>query len=486
MPEHGHQEPWRDAPLWAGSLPPSRTSARVPDRPVDVVVIGGGLTGLLSAVVLQRAGLDVVVLERHDGVGGVTSRGSTGKLTALQGDKLVSISEHHDPGAVADYVAAARLGVAGLRELVTELGLDCGFTETADHTFATDTDAVPVATTVLDVAREAGLPVEWVAETELPVPVIGAVRLADQAHLDPGALCAGLAEVLGDRVVTRCAVQDVTEEPGEVIVTVEGGTTVRAGHAVVATLGPVHDPALLATRCSALRSYVVAAPLERPFADTHISVDLAPRSVRPATIDGRPAVVVAGAGHVVGELEGRSPQQRWSELEAYALTLGAGAATHRWVAHDLVPSDHVPFIGRISPSSRRVYVATGFGKWGISTAMAAADLFLGDIEGRPRPWAGTFDPTRIAATLTVDFVKDGLRAVRHLVWDRVADVLHGGHRRPRCTHLGCELAFDDAQGTWDCPCHGSRYDAGGRVVCGPAVTDLDAADIRRAQVRDAS
>jgi glycine/D-amino acid oxidase-like deaminating enzyme len=479
-------QPWRDASLWASSLPDARPRRpHLPER-VDVAVIGGGVTGLVCAAVLQRAGLDVLVLERHDTVGGVTTRGSTGKLTALQGRKLLSIAEHRGTDAVADYAAAAELGVAGLRDLIRELGIDCALTDAADHTFATDRDAVPTATQVLEVARAAGLPVEWVESTELPVPVIGAVRLADQAHLDPGALCAGLAEVLGDRVVPSCPVRHLEESADGVELRLDDDVRLRADHVVVATLGPMHDPAQLSTRCSALRSYVVAAPIEHPLHETHISVDQAPRSIRPATIDGRPAVLVAGAGHVVAEPEGRTAQQRWSELEAYALTLGAGPATHAWVAHDLVPSDHVPFIGRISPGARRVLVATGFAKWGISTAMAAADLFLGELEGQPRPWAATFDPTRIAPTLTKDFVSDGLRAVRHLVWDRVADVVHRRPRRPRCTHLGCELAFDEAQATWDCACHGSRFDAEGRVVSGPAVADLDLADIRRAQVREAS
>jgi hypothetical protein len=269
-------------------------------------------------------------------------------------------------------------------------------------------------------------------------------------------------------------------EDGEhgVEVLVDGGRTIQADHAVVATLGPIHDPALLAARCSALRSYAVAATIEEPLTDTYISLDAEARSIRPATVDGRPAVVVAGAGHVVGELDGRGPEQRWSDLERYARsTFGAEAVTHRWVAHDLVPSDFVPFIGRNGPRAHRVLVATGFGKWGISTAMAAADLLLGELEGRPRPWAGVFDPGRIAPNATVELAKDGARAIRHLVWDRVADVLRSKPRRPRCTHLGCELAFDEAERTWDCPCHGSRFDETGRVVSGPAVTDLDVAHL---------
>jgi glycine/D-amino acid oxidase-like deaminating enzyme len=248
----------------------------------------------------------------------------------------------------------------------------------------------------------------------------------------------------------------------------------RADHVVVATLGPIHDPAMLATRCQAMRSYAVAAPHPDPPRGMYLSLDEHTRSIRPATIDGRPAVVVGGEGHTVGELEGRSAEQRWAALAGYARDLGAGEVRHRWVAHDLIPSDGVPFIGPVGPGAERTWVATGFQKWGISTAMVAADLVLAGIRGESRPWTETFDPRRLADSATVSLARDAVRSVRHLVGDRVGEVLHPDEEpAPRCTHLGCVLAFDETEETWDCPCHGSRYDRDGSVVCGPAVTPLD-------------
>jgi hypothetical protein len=132
----------------------------------------------------------------------------------------------------------------------------------------------------------------------------------------------------------------------------------------------------------------------------------------------------------------------------------------------------VPFIGRVAPGAERRWVITGFQKWGISTSYAAADLLLGELEGSSRPWASLFDPRRLAPSLTTKLVEDGLRAARHLVVDRLVDLKPGRPKRPRCTHLGCVLAFDDAEQSWDCPCHGSRYEADGSVICGPATTDL--------------
>ena len=161
-----------------------------------------------------------------------------------------------------------------------------------------------------------------------------------------------------------------------------------AAHVVIATLGPIHDPALLATRCEARRSYAIAAPCVDPVHGTYISLDASPVSIRPAEVGGRPGLVVGGDGHVVGEHGNRSSEARWAALERLATTdLSAGAATHRWVAHDLTPSDHVPFIGRAAAGAERRWVATGFQKWGIATAYVAADLLLGELQGTPRPWA---------------------------------------------------------------------------------------------------
>ena len=458
---------WAHSSLWAAGSPDGSDAPRY-EGPHDVIVVGGGVTGLVTAVVLHRAGLRVLVLERH-GVGGITTRGSTGKLTALQGRTLLDVVNHRGAEAAADYAAAALAGVAGLRALVHELDIACSLTEAPDHVYATEPEAAARGAELADTARAAGLPVTWVEHTELPFEVLGAVRLDGQAHLDPSALCAGLASALpAGAVAERSTVVDVTEAGDGVEVRLSDGTRLSAEHVVIATLGPIHDPAFLATRCEARRSYAIAAPCVDPVHGTYISLDASPVSIRPAEVGDQPGLVVGGEGHCVGEHGNRSSEARWTALERFAVTnLSAGAATHRWVAHDLTPSDHVPFIGRVAAGAERRWVATGFQKWGIATAYVAADLLVGELEGTPRPWAPLFDPRRVAASLTTELVRDGVRAARHLVVDRLVDLRPGHERRPRCTHLGCVLAFDEAEQSWDCPCHGSRYETDGSVISGP-------------------
>ncbi len=458
---------WPTASLWSDALPSAPASA--PDRRRDVIVVGAGIVGLVTARVLADAGLDVLVVDRH-GIGGVTTRGSTAKLTALQGQLLMQIEQTRGREAARAYAAAAMAGVEGLRRLLEGHGVEARLSIADDHVFATEPSATERARRVHDAAERAGLPVEWIEQVELPVAITGAVRLPGQAHLDPGALCAGLAASLGpDHLLHPAAVVDIEEEPAGVRVRLEDGSDLRALHVVVATLGPVHDPMLVAARGEASRSYVVAAPLPDAPRGMYISVDRSTRSIRPAAVGGAPGVLVGGEGHVSGELGDRSAAQRWDALDSYAREqLGADPATHRWVAHDLVPTDRVPFIGRAAPGSARRWLAAGFQKWGIATSWVAADLLLGEIEGAPRSWSALFDPRRVAPTLTTRFLEGAARSVRHLVFERARDLRPGQPRRPRCSHMGCVLAFDPDERTWECPCHGSRFAEDGTVVSGPA------------------
>jgi glycine/D-amino acid oxidase-like deaminating enzyme len=465
---------WRRSSPWARSLEPSPGDGPpTEDERTEVVVVGAGITGLVTAAVLDTDGADVTVLDRH-GVGGVVTRSSTAKLTALHGAAYHRIAAGRGEEVAAAYGAANLAGVSGLTTLIEERGVDCRLERAPALTYATTAEGAETAAAELEAATQAGLPVRWVSETDLPVEVLGAVCLDDQAHLDPGALCAGLAADL-ERTVPirgRTTVTSIEEGSDGITVHTSSGARISCAHVVLATHAPVHDPVQLAARCKPNRSYGIAAPLAEPPEGMFLSIEEPTRSVRPSVIDGRPAVVVAGEGHLVGD--GPGTDEPWDELERWATeVLGAGAATHRWATHDLVPSDHVPFIGRLHHGSDRQWVATGFAKWGFSNAWVAADLISASMGGASRPWAHAFDPGRLAASLTGDLARSAARSTRHLVNRLAGSPRTAGGRRAVCTHLGCELRESAQEGTWDCPCHGSRFDAEGRVIAGPAVADLE-------------
>jgi glycine/D-amino acid oxidase-like deaminating enzyme len=467
IPEVAGAQDWRRSSLWARSLGTASYEAVSSDRRVEVVVIGAGIAGLLTATLLDRAGADVLVLDRHD-VGGVATRNTTAKVSALQGTTYRSIRDARDEDTAAMYAAAQLDAIGGYRQLIGELGIDCGLTEAPAYTFATEGDAAERASDELAAASAAGLPVSWVADTELPFPVAGAVKLDGQLHLDPGRLCAGLAAALGaERVAEHSAVLDVDESKDGCAVAIDGGVTVTADHVVIATQAPILDPALLANRCTPMQSYCLAARLPGPVpAGMYLSCDASTRSLRPATVDDDVVAVIGGAGHHMGDEDANA--RRWETLRRWAEDgFGPVDVTHRWATHDLVPTDHVPFIGRLTPTAARRWVASGFAKWGMTNAYVAAHLITTAIGGGAVPWASAFDATRISATVNRQLLSLGKTAATHLVTDRLTR-----HREPRCTHQGCVLRADSAMGTWDCPCHGSRFAADGSVIQGPATAPL--------------
>jgi glycine/D-amino acid oxidase-like deaminating enzyme len=467
-PDVSRAQSWRASSLWAASLAGDGYPTLEGDRSVDVAVIGAGITGMLVAVLAARDGASVLMLDRHD-VGGVATRNTTAKISALQGTVYSEIRRHRGEEVASAYAAAQLHAVGGIRSLVSELEIDCGLTEAPAYTYASEPESAADARAEFDATRAAGLPVEWTTQTELPFPVEGAVTLAGQLHFDPGAFCRALAERLGaSQVVERTAVQDVSEDGTGVTITTDGGHRVRAAHAVLATQSPFVDPALLANRCTPMQSYCIAARLAGAVpAGMYLSCDRSVRSLRPAAVAGETVAVIGGAGHHMGEEE--AEPSRWETLTSWAVERFGGVdVTHRWATHDLVPTDHVPFIGRLAPGAQRRWVATGFAKWGMTNGYVAAHLITEAIGGRHVSWAGAFAATRIASTINRELVSAGKSAVKHLVGDRIT-------RRdaPRCTHQGCVLTPDDALGTWDCPCHGSRFTADGQVVQGPANKPLE-------------
>jgi glycine/D-amino acid oxidase-like deaminating enzyme len=460
---------WHDASLWSRALGHDTYAPVRADRSVDVVVIGGGITGLLTATLLADSGADVLVVERHD-IGGVATRNTTAKVSALQGTTCSTIRSARDADVAGAYVQANLHAVDGMRQLIRRLAIDCALTDAPAYTYATEPGAAHDLQSELAAALDAGLDVTWVESTELPFPVAGAVRLEGQAHVDAGALCAGLARHLGaGAIAEHTAVLDVDESEASCTVTTANDATITADHVVVATQGPVVDPARLANRCTPNQSYCLSAQVEGPVpVGMYLSCDSETRSLRPAIEDDHTVLVVGGAGHRVGDVPERPPWETLTEwTEAH---FGRVAITHRWGTHDLTPTDHVPFIGRLGSGSSRRWVATGFAKWGMTNGYVAAHVISEAIGGRAVEWAGAFDSTRIAASVNRELLAAGVHAAKHLVADRIS------HRdAPRCTHQGCVLRLDESLDTWACPCHGSRFGRDGAVIQGPATTPVELA-----------
>lgn len=473
----------------------------MPGAAYDVVVVGAGLTGLSTALLLARQGRRVAVLEART-VGAVTSGNTTGKVSLLQGSVLSGIRRHVGPEAVAAYVAANREGQAWLVErlgqgevLQRRDAFTYAVTQQGQHRLAGETAA----------CREAGLAVEEIAggDAGLPFPVRAAIRLPDQAQMHPIRLLDGVvAELrrLGGVVVEGTRMTGLRSADPCRVRTSAG--EVKAGHVVLATGTPVLDRGLHFAQLEALRSYALAyrVPGDLP-AGMYLSVDRATRSLRTAPVDGQELLVVGGNGHGVGRQ--RAPRTLVAALDGWARESFAGAElTHRWSAQDYRSFDHMPIIGPMPGTGDRVLVATGFNKWGMAGGVAAALALSGRIVGVEPTWAPALGgrvpgPRRtlelarvnavVGAQLASGWAAAEFRATagqppteragevgRDGVTPMAVSTVGGTTRRVSaiCTHLGGVLRWNDAECSWDCPLHGSRFAADGTVLEGPATRDL--------------
>ncbi|MFI8101377.1 FAD-dependent oxidoreductase [Streptomyces sp. NPDC086023] len=454
---------------WVSSTPRTGHPALDHDRTADVAVIGGGIAGLCTAWELAAAGAEVVVLEGDRIVRGVSGH-TTGKLTALHGLTYDRVRKEHGAEAAGLYAAAQQDAMERVAALCAELEIDAELERAPAFTYATDPGGVGELRAEAEAAREAGLDAAFVTETELPFEVAGAVRVPDQYQFHPRRFLLGLAAALstrGTRIYEHSRVAEVHER-AHCLLRLENGSTVSAGDVVVATGFPVTAHTALLARLSVRRELVLAAPVDAESAPRgmYLTPEDGVRSVRTAPYEGgRRLLVVTGEAFEPGAPD---TDARLARLGEWAARFGIAEPWYRWAAQDVHSVDGLPLVGHEHPDTQHVFVATGFGGWGLTNGVAAGPLLAAHVTGAPRPaWTELLDPRRRLPFRDVPSVLRSQASVaRHYV---------AGRSHVRCPHMGCELGFNTAERTWECPCHGSRFAADGTLLQGPATRGLEEA-----------
>jgi len=482
--------------LWIATAPETSHSALRGDLDADVAVVGGGIVGIVTAVLLVRAGRSVVLLER-DRIGlGVTGN-TTAKLTSQHGLVYAELTRRAGERVARLYGRANEAAIAW----TAEQDVDCELRRAPAYVWAANEQELQRVRAEAAAASRLGLPATFEPEVPLPVEALGAVRFDDQALIQPRKLLLGLAREL-DEIYERTHVTGLDEGDPVRLRTPNGTVTVNT--AVLATHMPFPDRGLYFARAFQHRGYALAAPIEADASPDGMFINAGSptRSVRPAAGEGgEPLLVVGGEGHLTGSSDAKP--ERWDALEAWGRDrFPLGDVRYRWSTQDAFATDRRPFVGPLRPGSSSVFVATGFGGWGMTGGIAAAHVLNGLVTGRPGPWTDAFASLRLGPLARSMFWRYNAAAPKHLVADRFraaseerARSLGPGEgvviRRGRellavsrdhdgslqavsaaCTHLGCVLAWNGAEESWDCPCHGSRFSRDGDVLHGPAVAPL--------------
>ena len=467
-------------PLWLDRPRATHPRLTAPAR-YDVVVAGAGVVGLLTGLLLARAGRRVAVLEARR-VGDGTTGHTTAKVSVLQGTRFSRVLRTNGPSVLRDYVTANQEGQAWLRQFCDAYGVP--YQDRPAYTYATTRTGEVRARAELAVAELAGLDATWEETTELPYPVLGAVQLADQMQLHPlelmDALVAQLVAV-GGEIFEHSRLTDVSERDGNVTVTTPQAP-ITANHVVLATGQPVLRRHGFFARLHPQRSY--AAALRSPWVPhgMYLSADSPTRSLRSLPVaGGEELLLVGGNGHITGRTA--SEAARVEELVDWARSTFGGEVTHTWSAQDHATVSGLPYVGPMLPGKDTVWIATGFDKWGLAAAPAAAllltkSLLEHDGAGRRPPWhrafstwtpreaAGAGRAAQFNAGVGFEMAKDVVRRR----WRDAEDA--DPALRGICTHLGGAVRWNDAEQSWDCPLHGSRFDTDGSVLEGPAVCGL--------------
>jgi glycine/D-amino acid oxidase-like deaminating enzyme len=463
--------PGKSASLWLDGAEPVRRPPLTGHTRAEVAVVGGGIVGAATALFLAERGVSVVLLEAR-AVGGAVTGHSTAKVTALHETAYSQIARRVGREAAFAYAEANLEGVAAILRLAERHAIECSLERAPNYLYTEDPDSVDDVEFECDAAADAGLDVELTSHTGLPFEVRAAVRLDDQVAFDSAAFTRGVAAAAaraGVRIYEGSRVRSVSHR-APCRLELENGATLRADQVVIATQMPLLDRGLYFARLRPQMSYAIAGPVADAPAGMYLGIGGATRSIRSTPGPGTRRLIIGGEGHKVGEGTGADAYPRladWAQ-ERFALD----SVTHRWSAHDLMSPDALPMVGGLAPWSSRILTATGFGKWGLAKGVAAAAMLCGQMFGEPDPKLEVFDPARLNARAQAPgFVKENANVALHFVGDRVR---HRG--TPRCTHLGCLVRWNEADQTWDCPCHGSRFAADGSVLNGPASAPLDLSD----------
>jgi glycine/D-amino acid oxidase-like deaminating enzyme/nitrite reductase/ring-hydroxylating ferredoxin subunit len=498
--------------LWHATAELARGDDLREDLTVDACVVGAGIAGVTTAYLLRREGLSVAILEDGAAGSGETGR-TTAHLASALDDRFCHLERLHGEGGARLAAESHRAAIDRIEAIVREEGIDCDFERLDGWLFASRDQGSELLDRELEAARRAGMSVE--RGERLPLRGLGhapCLRFADQGQFHPLRYLGGLVESFrrsGGRLFTGAHAEEI-EGGSPARVRTSSGREVRARSVVVATNTPVSTRFAIHTKQAPYRTYVVtravppgAVPraLYWDTADPYHYVRLQPG----AGPGGADVLIVGGEDHKTGQEE--DPAGRFDGLEAWVdeNLPQAGERLMRWSGQVMEPVDGIAFIGRDPTGDDGLYLATGDSGQGMTHGTIAGMLLTDLVVGRENPWATLYDPGRITLRAASEFARENLNvAAQYRDWvtpgevesaDEIprgkgailrrgagkvavhrdeAGVLH--ERSAVCTHLGCIVAWNDLERSWDCPCHGSRFDPYGKVLNGPAIRELGPAE----------
>lgn len=504
------------------TIPAWYDSAAIPDFPpltaatrADVCVVGAGIAGLTTAYFLARAGKRVIVLDEKPVAGGETGRTSAHLASALD-DRFSALERRLGVERTRQHYESHAAAIDAIERIARDHNIDCDFARLDGLLFRDDDAHGPDLDKELEAAQRAGVPgVQLLAKPSFrgapPRPCISFPR---QGRFHPLRYIVGLTRTLqemGVRIHTGARVRDLAGD-GPVVAELDSGVKVTADFGIAATNipTPINNWVGIYTKVAPYRTYMIALEMRQAAIPDALYWDTADpyHYVRVHHANDRSLLLVGGEDHKTGQPENLDGPARFHRLETWARRWfdGLGAVTHRWSGQVSEPDDGVAFIGRVPTANHKAcFVITGDSGMGLTHSTLGGMLIADLILGNHNPWQDLYDPARKPWTAAGEFIKQNVNAVAQMTdYLKPAEVdspneIAPGHgavvrqglkrlavyREPSgalhtcsaiCPHLKCVVRWNDTEHSWDCPCHGSRFDAHGKLIMGPAIDDLERAD----------
>ncbi len=407
----------------------------------DVLIIGGGIAGILCAYHLHQAGVDYVLVEADTILSGIT-KDTTAKITSQHGLVYQKIEKEYGLEAAGLYLEANENAIEEYRKLADKYS--CDLTKEINYVYSlTDKKKLEQE---LDVLYQLHYPANYCEKLPLSFATAGAVAFPNQAQFHPLKLLAKLAKPL--HIYEHTKVQELIDT-----IALTNNGRIVADKIIVTTHFPFlnkHGSYFL--KLYQHRSYVLALNSAPELSGMYVDESDTGLSFR----SYKEYLLLGGGGHRTGKQGGN-----WKELREFTKQHYPEAKeVCHWATQDCITLDGIPYIGQYSKNTPNLYVATGFNKWGMTSAMTAALLLTDLILGRQNPYASVFSPSR--SILHPQLFANVLESTINLLTPA----------KKRCPHLGCALKWNKAEHAWDCPCHGSRFTEKGELIDNPATDDL--------------
>ena len=489
---------------WLSSTDSTNYPSLDEDLNVDIAIVGGGMVGIMTGYQLQNHGLKIAIIEAENIVQSTTAH-TTAKITSQHGLIYNKIINQMGSDLAHQYARANESAIHQIKKIADENNINCDYESQSSYIYTEEKKYVEQIEKEVEAARSLGIDAGLIDRIPFPLEIKKGMVFKNQAQFHPRKFLLNLAEIINNKDVSiyeKTRAIELNKENNKYIINTDKGKKVTAEKVVIATHFPFYNKkAMYYGRIYVERSYILGIKAQEKYpGGMYINAEEPPRSLRYQPTEDGDLILVVGENHKAGQ--GENTNEHYEALFNFAKKLFTiKDIPYRWSTQDCFTLDGIPYVGQYTSDTPNLYIATGFGKWGMTNSVASSAILRDLIVKGESPWEEVYNPSRkTVVASTKNFVVQNANVAGQLIEGKLSSVEKDVDLKPgdaiiievdgdkvgafrdedgklhlvntTCTHMGCELKWNKAERSWDCPCHGSRFTYEGNIIQGPAVKPL--------------